>query len=78
MPGSEPAGAEDGVELHFKDPDAAYRLAAELSQRLDTQVIAGVELVPSEDGPALHLPDAALEDPRVRDLLEHYRVVEPA
>lgn len=55
--------------VRFPEPDSAYLVEASLRQQLDAVAIAGVFLVPSDEGPALQCGSEAWEHELVQELV---------
>lgn len=59
-------------QVRFDDPDHAYLVAAAVRRYLDASVVTDVILVPTDDGPALDVPVAALSQPPMRGLIARF------
>jgi hypothetical protein len=55
--------------VRFPEPDSAYLVHASLRQQLDAVTIAGVFVVPSDEGPALECGSDAWEHELVQELV---------
>jgi len=64
--------AESRRQVRFAEPDEAYLVAAAIRQHLDGGMPAGVFLVPTRTGPALDMPETALDDPFVRGVIRRF------
>lgn len=51
------------MQIAFPEPDAPYLALAALRRYLDAAVVLNAFVVATDDGPALDVPEAALEDP---------------
>lgn len=68
---TDPAFA-DRRQIWFDGPDGAYLAAAAMRRYLEGTVVRDVILVPSERGPALELPAAAVSDRLVQALIRRF------
>jgi hypothetical protein len=55
--------------VRFPEPDSAYLVEASLRQQLDAVAIAGIFVVPSDDGPVLECGTEAWEHELVQRLV---------
>ena len=55
--------------VRFPEPDSAYLVVAALRQQLDAVAIAGIFVVPTDDGPALECGSVEWEHALVQKLV---------
>ena len=55
--------------VRFPEPDSAYLVAASLRQQLHAAAVAGIYVVPSDEGPALECQEDVWEHELVQRLV---------
>jgi hypothetical protein len=58
--------------VRFPEPDSAYLVVASLRQQLDAVAVAGVHVLPSDDGPVLECGVDAWEHDLVQELVAQF------
>lgn len=58
--------------VYFPDPDAAYLADAAIRRYADATIVPGCVIVPTDDGPALDLTQAASSDRVLRAVLRRF------
>lgn len=59
----------DLMVVRFPEPDSAYLIVASLRKRLDAVAVAGIYVVPSDEGPALECNAEIWEHDFVQELV---------
>ena len=60
------------THVWFDSPDEAYLVAAAIRRYLQADLVSDLLLVASSHGPALEMPERALDDPTVDGLLRRF------